>query len=368
LLPPWILRTFTLGSFRLHMLRVKLILGPPPTTTDDDDADETSDESDEREPTPCDNVLWSNPVALVDWMVAKGRAPGGLTAVETGRFPGWGEDGIPSLAPSARKLSGWVPYYCYATNRPHGVNATTFNEFFRLNVAAGWGCVAGATDIAYDESFFFIVLNMGLALLLTLATLWKMRQVIVAQYLAGLHDVGPAVFLVRARAVETTRDRFMKHVCDASGPLYFMDYLVSSPMRCSMLSLRDACLSAVLHWLVVALPAAPLVALATLAGCTRELTSQRQTPTTLRACRVPAHSRATQQSESARAPLVSRHHAEASTCSTFPKTRRASTRRSSSISLALSSCSTSSGYSTHAAGTSTCRGACRRRCAKRPSS
>ena len=69
-LPPWLLRTFTLGSFRLKLGRVRIIIA------DGDDE--------------CTRELWRNAVAALNYIAARARGSDGergLTAIEATKLP-----------------------------------------------------------------------------------------------------------------------------------------------------------------------------------------------------------------------------------------------------------------------------------------
>ena len=200
-------------------------------------------------------------VAAVDYITVTAGGIGGVTAVEASRLP----ESLADVMSDENLKSGWLPYLCTTTTDapPSSTSAS-----IRLNARSSRSCAPGTGDDESAAAAGFIQLNLLLAALLCVYLVHTLRHAAVRLYVSALHEIGPTPFLLRVGAASVSKPRFLAYIMDASGPFFFVDFLVSNPDDCQM-KLTDASLSSACHWLVLSLPYSILVLGATLSGCSR---------------------------------------------------------------------------------------------------
>jgi hypothetical protein len=129
-----------------------------------------------------------------------------------------------------------------------------------------------AEEVYFDQDHIvFLVLDALIVLGVSLFVLASLRTAVVDSFVAIVHSIGPEAFFERAGSAVAPDEGapMMKTILEASGPLFFLDFLVSTPHRCTK-SLYDGLLSALLHYAFIILPAVPLVICLALLGCERD--------------------------------------------------------------------------------------------------
>ena len=159
----------------------------------------------------------------IDYIVLIARGEGGLTAVELGGVHHTlATEGLKHQRPIGLPDNNWLLYACGAHN--HSTSSHHYlttpdkaSEAIKVNRLRQHACTPGAPDDAQlVESARFLVGNVALALLLIVGLAYAARGILVKQFVRGVHEIGPAAFLVRSEAVGVSKQRFIDFIVEAS--------------------------------------------------------------------------------------------------------------------------------------------------------
>ena len=104
----------------------------------------------------------------------------------------------------------------------------------------------------------------------------------------AVNSIGLEAFLVYADAMDSTPERVQQHIVTAASPLFFIDFLVSDPIKCCV-DVKHALGSVGMHWLFLSLPAMIPVGALTIYGCSGldafdEVSALIATPSRISSC------------------------------------------------------------------------------------
>jgi hypothetical protein len=233
--------------------------------------------------------LWPAIVPATAFVSYSARGPHGLLAVEATQIPSEALARQPDLAASA---NGWVRFACGPA--PKVIGQASAGDPTRLNVhqVGAMGCSVDS-DYGIDAGATFQTLTGLLGVLIVLILVSEGRKVIVRGLVTLIESIGPehffarvggasllvsaetadraSVIVVRASPSQAQLSRpnaFLSLILEASGPLFFLDFTVDTPLRCAV-SLRHGAVSALFHYVYIALPGVPLIWFASLYDCER---------------------------------------------------------------------------------------------------
>ena len=164
----------------------------------------------------------------IDYVVSIARGEGGLTAIELG---GARNALIAQGLELPGSLSGvpdnWLLYACGARNNSalghrhatiqDGSGPAQAGGSIRVNRLRQHACTPGESgDAQLVESARFLRCNIALALLLIFGLAYAARGILVKQFVRGIHEIGPAAFLIRSEAIGVSKQRFVDFIVEAS--------------------------------------------------------------------------------------------------------------------------------------------------------
>ena len=246
LYPSW-LRAFSLGAFQLKLGVMSVYVV----------SDECSDSA----------TVTSASVASASYIFQRARGTDGLAAVSLKEIGDSSTAAWPALAESAAISGDWVRFSC-GGSAPGAVPPSGF----KAHPLGSHTCTPFTAEQIYfdNDHVTFLTIDALIVLIASLYVLYELRDDICATFVKVVHSIGPEAFFERAKLTEAPAgESLMQVILDASGPFFFLDFLVSNPTKCAT-TFSHGLLSAFLHYVFIVLPSVPLILGLTLLGCQRE--------------------------------------------------------------------------------------------------